>query len=78
MTPALDKKIAACLKDVRPREGFEAQLLVALTEEPARLHGLAAHGARSRTPWVVAGAVAGVVSASGVVYLAARRHRGVA
>ena len=78
MTPALDRKIATCLKDVRPRKGFGAELLAALTEDPSRLHALEAHGHRSRAHWVVAGALAGVVSATGVVYLAARKHRGAA
>jgi hypothetical protein len=78
MTLVVERKVAACLRDIRPRDRYAAELLAALTGEPARLHSLAAHAERSRTPWLVAGAVAGVVSATGVVYLAARRHRGAA
>lgn len=74
MTAALEHKIASVLRGIRPRAGFAAELLAALTEDPHRLGTIDTASERSRTRWIVAGAVAGVVSATGVVYLAARKH----
>lgn len=81
MTLALENEIAAVLRAVRPRDGFSAELLAALTHDPERLHALGPVADRPRTRWIVAGAaVAGVVSATGAVYWGTRRrhHRGVA
>lgn len=81
MTLALENEIASFLRTVRPRDGFTAELRVALTHDPERLHALGPVADRSRTRWVVAGAaVAGVVSATGAVYWGTRRrhNRGVA
>lgn len=74
MTLATENKIACVLRDIRPRTSFATELLAALTEDPQRLYSLEFGGERPRTRWLVAGAVAGVVSATGVAYLATRRH----
>lgn len=80
MTLALENRIAGYLQAVRPRDGFGAELLLALNQDPHRFEPLSQLTARSRTRWLVAGAVAGVVSATGAAYLGVRRrnHRGVA
>lgn len=79
MTLALENEIANYLRSMRPREGFAAELFAELTHDPQRIHALGPIATRSRARWIVAGAVAGVVSATGAVYLGSRlRHRGVA
>lgn len=78
MTMAAEHAVASVLREIRPRDGFAIELLASLIQDPSRLYALDPAIERSRTRWIVAGAVAGVVSATGVVYLAARRHRGAA
>jgi hypothetical protein len=74
VTLTAERKIAACLQEVRPRAGFATELLHQLTVSPMHIHPLDSRAGRPRTAWIVAGTVAGVVSATGAVYLAARRH----
>ncbi len=79
MTFAGEDRVIAVLRDIHPRPGFEGELLASLLRDTGRLRALSpeAHGHRSR--WVVAGALAGVVSATGAVYWTARRrHRDIA
>ena len=79
MTLALEQKIADSFRAIRPREGFEAGLLAVLIHEPVALHPLESFDDRARKRWLVVGAVAGVVSATGAVVIGARRrHRGAA
>lgn len=79
MTMAAENKIATVLQEVTPRPGFSAGLMTILIQDRNRLPSLDSAVGRSRTRWIVAGAVAGVVSATGAVYWGARRrHKGVA
>lgn len=78
MTLTAERAVATVLREIRPREAFATELLAALIQDPNRLYALDTSSERLRTRWIVAGAVAGVVSATGVVYLAARRHKGAA
>ena len=79
MTLALEQKIAESFRALRPREGFAAELHAVLINEPVALHPLASFDDRARKRWLVVGAVAGVVSATGAVVIGARRrHRGAA
>lgn len=75
MTAVAESAVVSVLREIRPRDGFATELLAALVQDPSHLYALDPAIERSRTRWIVAGAVAGVVSATGVVYLAARRHR---
>lgn len=65
-----------CLREVRPREGFAAELLAALTGDALLLYAVGGTMREARSRWLVAGALAGVVTATGAVYIAARRHQG--
>ena len=78
MTSATERIVTQFLQEIRPRDSFATELLASLLNVPHRLHALDTASERSRTRWIVAGAVAGAVSATGVVYLATRRHRGAA
>lgn len=79
MTLALEQKIADSFRAIRPRDGFAAELLAALAHEPVALHPLGSFDDRARKRWLVVGAVAGVMSATGAVVIGARRrHRGAA
>ena len=78
MSLDVERAVATVIREIRPRDGFATELLASLIQDPSRLYALDTSSERSRTRWIVAGAVAGVVSATGVVYLAARRHKGVA
>ncbi len=79
MTLALENEIARYLCSIGPRDGFVAELFAELTHDPQRIHPAFPVATRSRSRWIVAGAVAGVVSATGALYLGSRlRHRGVA
>ena len=78
MISVTERVVAQVLREIRPRDSFATELLASLLQDPHRLHALDTASERSRTRWIVAGAVAGAASATGVVYLAARRHRGVA
>lgn len=74
MSLVVERKVAAHLRGIRPREAFVAELLGELMTSPHTIYLSEDVDARPRTRWLVAGAVAGVVSATGAVYLAARRH----
>ncbi len=76
MTLDLDNLLTAVFREVRPREGFAAELLTMLTQEGRPLLAIDDPVGRPRFRWVLAGAVAGVVTATGAVYVAARRHQG--
>ena len=79
MTATLDDCVSAYLRSIRPRAGFEAELLTSLRHDRHRLYPLAAAAEdHPRARWIVAGALAGVESATGVAYVAVRRHRGAA
>lgn len=80
MTHNFEWAIARSLRDVRPREGFAAELILALSHDLHDLSVLTDTAGKSRTRWLVAGAVAGVMSATGAVVWGARRrqHKGVA
>lgn len=78
MTATLEEYVSAYLRDIRPRDGFEAELLSCLLHDRHHLYPVEAAEEHSRARWIVAGAFAGVVSASGVAYIAVRRHRGAA
>ena len=72
----VDLTVSATLRGIRPRPGFAGELETELSRRSERLLGIASatHGARAR--WLVAGAaVAGVVSATGAVYLSRKRLR---
>lgn len=74
MTLAVERMIATLLREVRPRDGFQSELLDSLTRPSLHLADFdgATHPWRSR--WIAAGAIAGVVSATGAAYLAHRKH----
>ena len=70
----LDERLAACLRATRPRENFSAELLASLLHDRYRLQPLGPAAEHSRSRWLVAGAVAGFLSATGAAYVAVRRH----
>lgn len=76
MTARWEEQLRVCLREIRPRDGFAAELLAALTHDAVALYAVGDTLRGSRSRWVVAGALAGVVTATGAVYLAARRHQG--
>ena len=72
----VDLLVSAVLRSIRPRSGFATELGIELSGRPPRLIGIEPSMQVLRARWVVAGAaVAGVVSATGAVYLGRRRHR---
>lgn len=76
MSLDLDDAVAICLREVRPRVGFAGELLAALIQDPPLIQVVDDTLQRQRSRWLVAGAVAGVVTATGAVYVAARRQHG--
>lgn len=79
-TENVDELVALVLHSIRPRPGFASELEAAIRHEPPHPYVIAPYLGRSRTRWVVVGAVAGVASATGAVYWGTRRrqHRGAA
>ena len=73
MTDA-DLLVAAVLKTVRPRAGFEAELAAALARASNQPRVVPSRSERSHTRWVVAGAAV-AVSATGAVYWGLKRTR---
>lgn len=74
MTLAVEWKVATLLREVRPRDGFRSELLDSLTRTPLHLSDFDGATHPWRTRWIAAGAIAGVVSATGAAYLAHRNH----
>lgn len=70
----LERELTALLQGIRPRGGFGAELLVALRGDAPLLWEPDETIRPQRSRWVVAGSVAGVVTATGAIYVAARRH----
>lgn len=72
----VDVLIGAVLRSIRPRPGFAGELGAELAGGSLRPLGIGPLAQGLRTRWIVAGAaVAGVVSATGAVYLGRKRHR---
>ncbi len=76
MSRPLEARLRTLLCEIRPRPGFATELLWSLTHDVQPLHGVGTTERRPRSRWVMAGALAGVVTATGAVYVAARRHQG--
>lgn len=76
MTLAVEWMITTLLREVRPRDGFQSELLDSLTRTSLHLADFdgAPHPWSSR--WIAAGAIAGFVSATGAACLVhLKRHR---
>jgi hypothetical protein len=75
MTLAVEWKVATLLRTVRPRDDFQSELLGSLTRTPVHFSAIDGSMHPSKTRWIAAaGAIAGVVSATGAAYLAHRKH----
>lgn len=70
----LNERLSLCLRATRPRDNFSAELLESLLQDRYRLQPLGPAAEHSRSRWLLAGAVAGVLSATGAAYVAVRRH----
>jgi hypothetical protein len=72
----LDAMISESVNTASPREGFAAELLMALREMPVLPVGHDPAEPTFQLRWIVPGAVAGTLGAAGVVWFGiARRHR---
>ena len=70
----MDEQLSSYLRSIGPREGFGPELLACLLHDRYRLEPLGPAAEHSRSRWLMAGAVAGVLSATGAAYAAVRRH----
>jgi hypothetical protein len=69
--------LSSTLRGIRPRDGFGPELWACLLDE-GHGYGLVEiyGGDARRRRWLVVGAVAGMVSVTGLAYAAARKHHG--
>jgi len=67
--------VADYLRSIRPRPGYQAELLGVLTRASDHPHVPGDPMTSARFRWVVVGTIAGALSATGVAYLGVRRHR---
>lgn len=76
MRADVDELLITLFQGICPRVGFGAELLAAIMDDSGVLTDISSAEVHRRRGWLMAGAVAGVISATGVVYVAARRHHG--
>lgn len=77
MTTNTDAVLSSVLRGIRPRHSFGPELWACLLDDGhgSGLVGIYGGTARRRR-WLVMGAVAGMVSVTGLAYAAARKHHG--